>query len=147
MRIPYTPEGKDPVPAGARWGYYAGFPIPFDIDYQISVYTRMQEHQTLLTVELGKEARIPHRAGTLLIPEIGVEVSMDVQAGPTFSSRLDSDNKRIFETYYLVRVFSEMTPWEIERLTYPDHVAGTLRPLRDDKETEHFDFLYEGDED
>jgi hypothetical protein len=126
VRIWYTPEGREQVPDGARWGWYAGYPLPFDLDYQISVYTRTQQDQTVLLGELAREARIPERAGMLYIPQTDTSVTMHLQAGPVFSSKYDREQKRLFEIYYLVRVATEMTPWEIERLTFPDHVNGRL---------------------
>jgi hypothetical protein len=124
--ITYGPEGGPVAGPDDRWGWYAEFPIPYNIDYSIVAQMKLQAQQVALAALLGGELYLPERGGWLEIPPRGVAVSMDIVGGPEFDSSVDNDGKRIFELHYLVRVCSELTPWEIQRLTFPDHVGGTI---------------------
>lgn len=122
----YGPEGESLPGPDDRWGWYAEFPIPYNIDYSVVAQMRLQAHQVALAGLLATERYLPERGGWLSIPPRGVAASMDVVGGPEFDASVDNDGKRIFEIHYLVRVFSELTPWDIQRLTFPDHVGGTI---------------------
>lgn len=139
VSIDYGPEGG-PVPSPTeRWGWYAECPLPYNLDYQIVVRTRFQAHQTALTSLLATERYIPYRFGYLEIPQRGVRVSMDVIGGPATRDFRDEDDKRVFETHYLVRVFSEMTPWDINRLNFVDRVDGSIFDRSGKKQLSFFD--------
>lgn len=124
--ITYGPEGGELPASDDRWGWYAEFPIPYNIDYSVVCQMRYQAQQVALAGLLATELYLPERGGWLSIPQRGVAVSMDIVGGPEFNASVDNDGKRIFEIHYLVRVCSELTPWEIQRLTFPDHVGGTI---------------------
>src|SRR5690606_3526010 len=124
--LDYGPEGADLPGPEDRWGWYAEFPIPYNIDYQIEVHTRLQQQQVELAQLLAKEDRLPERGGYLEIPNVNVVASMDVIGGPVFTDGYDDDNKRYFEIRYIVRVFSEMTPWDIKRYNFPDQIVGRI---------------------
>ena len=126
VKIDYGPEGADLPGPEDRWGWYAEFPIPYNIDYQIEVHTRLQQQQVELAQLLAKEDRLPERGGYLEIPNVDVVASMDVIGGPVFTDGYDDDSKRYFEIRYIVRVFSEMTPWDIKRYNFPDQVVGRI---------------------
>lgn len=133
------PEGQNVPGPTDRWGWYAECPIPFNLDYQIVARARFQAQQVALTALLATEKYLPHRFGYLEIPQRRVQVSLDVIGGPATHDFRDEDDKRVFETHYLVRVFSEMTPWDIDRLIFPDVVDGTISDVDGKKLLDSFE--------
>ncbi|MFI6495892.1 hypothetical protein [Nonomuraea typhae] len=125
-RYDYVQEGK-PMPApGDKWGYYGELPLPFNFDYQVTVYAKLQSHQMALAARMSRGDLFPARAGYVHIPAIGVVASLDVIGGPEMLSRLDSNGKRIHTTTYLARVYTELAPWEIERYELVETIDGTI---------------------
>ncbi|MEU4534282.1 hypothetical protein AB0G15_05360 [Streptosporangium sp. NPDC023825] len=139
VSIDYGPEGDELPDSDDRWGWYAECPLPFNFDYEIIVRTRFNAQQAYLIALLGSERYLPRRFGALEIPQRNVRVSMDLIGGPTTNDYRDDDDKRVFEIHYLVRVFSEMTPWDIERRNFPDHVEGTVFDRSGVKQLGYFD--------
>jgi hypothetical protein len=129
VSVDYGPEGAEVPGPDDRWGWYAECPLPYNFDYQIVARSRFQAHQSALTALLATEHYLPYRFGSLEIPQRRVQVSMDVIGGPATHDFRDDDDKRVFETHFLVRVFSELTPWDIDRLTFPDVVDGSVSTL------------------
>lgn len=142
VKIDYGPEGADLPEEGDRWGWYAETPLPYNIDYQVIARTRLQQQQAELASLLGREDRLPALGGYLKLPVMRTIASMDVIGGPVFNDSYDGDRKRIFEIHYVVRVFSEMTPWEIERRDFPDHVIGRIYNHPRTHQTEQYDISY-----
>lgn len=139
VSVDYGPEGYEIPDADDRWGWYAECPLPFNFDYEIIARTRFNAQQAFLLAALASEDYLPRRFGFLEIPQRGVMVSMDLIGGPTTNDYRDDDDKRVFEIHYLVRVFSEMTPWDIERRNFPDHVVGTVFDVSGVRQLDHFD--------
>lgn len=126
VSIDYGPEGGVLPGEDDRWGWYAQCPLPYNVDYQVLVRARFQAHTTKLAQIIASERYLPYRFGYLEIPQRNTWASMDLIGGPAFTDSRDDDDMRVFEIHYLVRVFSEMTPWDIDRLTFPDIVDGTV---------------------
>ena len=101
----YTPEGYDELPEDEQ--YWGDFPIPFNIDYAITTYTRRARQDRELTGMLAQFERIPHRFGFLVIPQDNTIRRLDLMEGPTPLDAID-DGKRIFRQRYVVRVASEL---------------------------------------
>lgn len=112
ITLPYTPEGF-PERDG---GYQTEFPIPYNVDYQITVYSRKVQHHMALISALASFDRIPARFGFLDIPEDGTVRRMDLIGGPELESTHDADEKRLFRATYLVRVSTELTDLKVQDL-------------------------------
>lgn len=121
-QLPYTPEGF-PLGVGATnmdvttSPYWAFTPIPYNIDYQIEVLSRNNEHSTFLTAVLCGPDFISARHGYLAVPEDGTVRRLDLMSGPERQNTHDALDKRIFHSVYTVRVSTELLPVEIETYT------------------------------
>lgn len=121
IQMPYTPEGltpwwNDSGPATTVFSpedspYWAYFPLPYNLDYTITVYGRMMREQVMpLTIQLAQYSRLDPKFGFLDIPQDGTKRTMQLIGGPYAETGQDSDGKRIFWNTYVVRVFSELVP-------------------------------------
>ena len=119
--LPYAPEGfapwwKDTGPDTTTFDplagpYYSYFPIPYNFDYQVTVYSRfMHEHTIPLVSALAQYERLHPKYGFLDIPQDGTKRTMQLIGGPDLRSGTDNNGKRIFWVDYKVRVFSELLP-------------------------------------
>jgi hypothetical protein len=113
-RLLYTPESEGGWnPLCEDWNtspYKVDFPIPYNIYYRITVFSRKEQHNISLVVLLAQQERLPARFGYLEIPEDGTVRSLFLEGGPEFDNAKDADGKRVFRTHYLVRVATEMPP-------------------------------------
>lgn len=98
------PEGVDP----ALGPYFAEFPVPYNIDYQVILYTRFLEHRTPLVATLATLDYLPERFGYLQIPQDQTVRRLDLLGGPELNSGRDSNNKRLFTATYRVRISTEL---------------------------------------
>jgi len=80
--LPYIPDGATSVDPKRSPFYTFDWPIPHNIDYQVVVYTRFEQHQTQLTAALAAIDRIPPRFGYVEVPEDGTVRSLDLIGGP-----------------------------------------------------------------
>lgn len=121
VTIGYAPEGlpvwfDDTGPATTSFDpttspYRGFFPIAYNLDYTISVYTRMmQEHMMPLVAQLAQYDRLHPKYGFLDVPQDGTKRTLQLLGGGEPGADKDSDGKRIFRTQYKVRVFSELLP-------------------------------------
>lgn len=83
------------------------FPVPFNLDYQVTVYTRKHNHLMELVRKLAVIDRIPTRFGFLEIPQDNTVRSLELMGGPELVPAKDSDGKRLFSAVYAVRVATE----------------------------------------
>lgn len=116
IQIPYAPEGKaiwwaenatayDPS-LSPYWGW---FPLPYNFDYRIVVYTRkMAEHLQPLMTTLAQQPYLPYHWGQLDVPQDGTYRSMFLLGGPEIEYGKDQDGKRLFRATYMIRVLSEI---------------------------------------
>jgi hypothetical protein len=110
------PAGEDTYTVDpADVPFYSDFPIPYNIDYQITVYSRKALHDRVLVASLAANDRIPERFGFLEIPEDGTFRRLDLIGGPSPEVEKDRDGKRIFRSIYAVRVSSELLPGEVDQ--------------------------------
>jgi hypothetical protein len=122
----YLQEGR-PMPGPTDiWGYYGDQPIPFNVDYQVTVMCRLQEHQVELAGLLAKGDFLPERGGYLMIPEMGAVVSLDVIGGPERANSLDRHGKRLLTINYVIRVYTEMSPYDPPRYEGVETVSGRI---------------------
>ncbi|MDP9870325.1 MULTISPECIES: hypothetical protein [Streptosporangium] len=132
----YIQEGRPMPGPDDRWGYYGDRPIPYNIDYQVSVLTRLQAQQSELMARLARGDLLPERGGYIHIEPMGVIASLDLLGGPELSSQVDSHGKRLFSVNYVVRVFTEFSPYEVKRFEAVEKVTGKIN-----------DFDYQSDRD
>lgn len=123
----YLQEGRPMPGPDDLWRYYGDRPIPYNLDYQIQVLCRLQAHETEIAARLARGDKIPERGGYLEIDALGVVVSLDLIGGPEFREMLDGHGKRLFTINYVIRVYSEMSPWEVQRYEAVETVSGTIR--------------------
>ncbi|MDJ0463137.1 hypothetical protein [Streptomyces sp. H27-C3] len=111
VQLGYAPEGL------ADWGdmtnpsespYFTNNPIPYLVDYQVTVMARKQSHITNLTAKLAAVEYLPVRFGYLEIPEDGTIRSMELSGGPEFHTGWDEYQKRLFQVAYLAQITSEV---------------------------------------
>lgn len=120
IQMPYAPEGYAPwwnpddpdfeiAPADSP--YWSYFPLPYNLDYTISIYTRfMADHTMPLIAQLAAYNRLNAHFGFLEVPQDGTVRTLQLLGGPDASDVYDSNGKRVFRTIYKIRVFSELVP-------------------------------------
>lgn len=110
------------------------YPIPVNLDYQVTTYSRYPQHDRQIIASLLSPGRIPFRFGQLLIPQDGTARRVDF-LGYTKRDRTEQD-KRLFSNVYTIRVYSELYPDALEQLhpvTQPPKIS--LNTSFPDKET------------
>lgn len=119
IQYPYAPEGYAPWwrpgidltydPALSPYRQY--FPVPYNFDYQVTVYGRsMVEHIQPLVTQLATYNYLPYHFGFLNVPQDHTVRTLQLMGGPEFAYTKDNDGKRRYEVRYRVRVFSEVVP-------------------------------------
>lgn len=93
------------------------WPVPYNIDFTISVYSRFQSELMPIIHQLAMVDRIPSRFGYLDIPEDGTNRSMDLMAGPEIVAERDAGDRRVFRAVYSVRVASELNLFGVMVIT------------------------------
>lgn len=114
--------------------YVDDFPIPYNFDYNVTVYTRFQQHMSELVTALAQQKYIPHRFGYLEVPETQTVRSLDLIGGPATVADRDGMGKRVFRTEYIVRVPSELTTYEYHQILSGDRIASVNLEVVDFKE-------------
>jgi len=125
-QLPYTPEGFpiwDNSTDVSTSPYFAQTPIPYNINYQIEVFSRNNKHATFLTGVLSGPDFLSTRFGYLTIPEDGTVRRLDLMSGPERLSIRDRDDKRLFQAIYNVQVSTELLPKEIEAYARVNNVV------------------------
>lgn len=128
IQLPYAPEGfegwwdaddtsMDPKDSP----YYTEFPIPHNIDYQVTVLTRKALHLMPIISQLAKVDRLPSRYGYLEVPEDSTIRSLWNMGGPdigtvTYGYGQDEDGKRLHRATYMIRVATELTELEVDNI-------------------------------
>lgn len=124
LELPYTPEGMDPVvPAGSA-RRVKDWPIPYDLDYAITTYTRDARQDRILTTLLFSRA-FPDRYGFLYIPQDGTTRRLD-RIGYIKSDTVDENQKRMFRTSHMLRVSTELLYQEVRNYLLSNRIRITL---------------------
>jgi len=90
------------------------FPIPVDLFYQISTWSRQPRHDRQLVAALFAQGRLPFRFGQLYIPEDDTLRRLDMLG---FSKRDTTEsNKRLFSNVYNIRVSAELFPDQVAQV-------------------------------
>lgn len=122
IQVPYAPEGFNTWwddsggPAIAQFApsdspYFADFPVPYNLDYQVVFYTRfVHEHMMPIIATLAGQNYFHPKYGYLNVPQDGTKRTLQVLGGPDLEDGYDDNGKRYFKANYLIRVFSELVP-------------------------------------
>jgi hypothetical protein len=121
VKLPYAPEGYAPwwSDTGAATTtfepsdspYWSFFPIPFNLDYTIRVLARFQtDHMMPLIAQLAAFDRLHPKFAFLDVPQDGTKRTLQLLGGPVPNDIYDDNGKRVFQTIYKIRVFSELVP-------------------------------------
>lgn len=106
--LTYTPPGATALTAG-QVRYANNFPSPYDLDYQVSVWSRHPRHDREILAKL-LAGRLPVRHGRLHMPETERVVRLDMLGGPRVSDTTDENGKRLFRKIFTMRVATELFP-------------------------------------
>lgn len=121
-QLPYAPEGSAPWwdvtgdPDTEQFDpedspYWSFFPIPYNLDYFVTVYTRiMHEHTIPLVSQLAAFNRLHPKFAFLDVPQDGTKRTLQLLGGPALTAEYDTNGKRFFQVKYKVRIFSELVP-------------------------------------
>jgi hypothetical protein len=134
----YQVEGLPTATPDDLWNYYGPYPIPYNFDYQVSVLTRLQQHQTELMSKLARWDRLPSRYGFIEIGGINVVACMDLIGGPELSAVIDTKGQRLFTANYLIRVCSELSPSDPQRSEKVQLITGTISDLEYHNQLDEF---------
>lgn len=138
VQVPADLDDKDSVETHA-WDEDAGFdrltspyavedhPIPYNLDYNITVLTRTYEQMFQIIWNLQQIDRIPARFGGLEIPEDGTVRTLELLGGPETALTRDESNKRVIQTLYSVRVAAELSLYEVQQVQRVETVEVDFR--------------------
>lgn len=87
--------------------YYAWNPIPYRIDYQVTVSARRKMDIAQLAGKLSQRDWLPVRWGYLVIPQDHTVRSLDCE-GPEFHDGWDENKKPVFQAVFYAQVTSEI---------------------------------------
>lgn len=118
--LPYAPEGypiwwspdaTDFDPTDSPYRYYVA-PTAYNIDYRVSVYSRLvRDHLLPITARLMQADMLTARGAYLNVPQDGTSRHVSVLAGPKTSyANVDADDnqKRFVTNSWLIRVPTEI---------------------------------------
>ena len=133
-QLPYTPENfpdwiSDTELDVTDSPYWAFTPIPYNINYQIEVLARNNQHSTFLTAVLAGPDYLSTRHGYLAVEEDATVRRLDLMSGPERQNTHDADGKRIFHNVYTVRVSTELLPIEVNTYYKVTEVVDTISIL------------------
>ena len=104
--LTYTPEGM--TPNYTTESQPVNFPIPVDLIYQVSTWSRQPRHDRQIMAKLFAPGRLPLRFGQLTIPEDSTMRRLDMLG---FSKRDTTEGgKRLFSNVYNIRISAELFP-------------------------------------
>ncbi len=112
IELNYAPDGYPDadIEHDPHTGLFSFYPLPVNLDYVITTYSRTSQHDRQLTAALAQFDYLPPRYGYLAIPQTqdGTIRRLDLLEGPTAQEIRDNDNKRMFRQVYFIRVSSEI---------------------------------------
>jgi hypothetical protein len=136
----YDSDNRGTVAANTNRTYRYQIPLPYDLVYQISAYSRHPRHDRAILIQM--QEKFPSQYGSLLIPNaLNTESAYRHMFLDGFLKREQiEDGKRLFRSVYTVRIVSEMTPMaasnalstvqtvEINRVT--TNIPNGLKPVK-----------------
>jgi hypothetical protein len=104
--LTYIPDGWTDPGTSSRL-QASNFPTPYDLDYQVTVWSRHPRHdREILMKLLGR--KLPIRFGQLHLLETNRTVRMDLLGGPRVADTTDEAGKRLFRKVFTARVSTEL---------------------------------------
>jgi hypothetical protein len=109
VNLTYTPEGMTPnLNQDGSINQPVSFPIPVDLIYQVSTWSRQPRHDRQIMAKLFASGRLPFRFGQLPVPQDGTNRRLDMLG---FSKRDTTEGgKRLFSNVYNIRISAELFP-------------------------------------
>jgi hypothetical protein len=109
--VPYEPEGWDGV-SSLRTPY----PMPINLDYQITTFSRQPRHDRQILAQLLSIGRLPVRFGAIAIPQDNTNRRLENLG---FSKRDTTEaDKRLFMNVFSIRIASELFRTEFNTKDY-----------------------------
>lgn len=107
VNLTYTPEGYTPnINEDDSINQPIDFPIPVDLIYQVSTWSRQPRHDRQIMAKLFAPGRLPFRFGQLPVPQDGTNRRLDMLG---FSKRDTTEGgKRLFSNVYNIRISAEL---------------------------------------
>jgi hypothetical protein len=125
VQVPVDFEDKDSTETEA-WNetfdpltspyYVPDTPVPYNLDFNVSVLTRNYQQQFEIIAQLDEIDRIPARFGGLEVPQDGTVRTLDLLGGPETGTITDEDGKRLLQSVYSVRVAAELSLYEVQQV-------------------------------
>lgn len=150
IQLGYAPYGydgwwgpNDDVMDPADSPYFTEFPIPMVMRYRITVLSRGARELSAIIGKLMQIDRLPPRFGYLQIPQDGTIRTMDLLDGPDISYANDGDDKHLHSSTYVVGVYSELLPQDLQtydRVTELHLTLGTYSESSDIVLTPGFEY-------
>jgi hypothetical protein len=109
--MPYRPEGFED---SSEDGYITEYPIPVNLDYQITTWARQPRHDRQIMATMLSGHCLPLRFGQLIVPEDNTVRRLDF-LGHAKRDTIDGNQKRLFSNVYTVRVSAEVLPKVLEQ--------------------------------
>jgi hypothetical protein len=106
----YDSDNRGTVAVNTNITYRYQIPLPYDLVYQISAYSRHPRHDRAILFQM--QEKFPSQYGSLLIPNaLNTESAYRHMFLDGFLKREQiEDGRRLFRSVYTVRIVSEMTP-------------------------------------
>ena len=106
----YDSDNRGTVTPNANTVYRYQIPLPYDLVYQISAYSRHPRHDRAILFQM--QQKFPSQYGSLPMPNaLNTESAYRHMFLDGFLKRDQiEDGKRLFRAVYTVRIVSEMTP-------------------------------------
>ena len=111
----YDSDNRGTVAAQPGVTYRYNMPLPYDLVYQVTSYSRHPRHDRAIITQLLQQ-KFQSQYGNLDVPnELGTEVAKRHMFLDGFLKRdMIEDGRRLFRNAFTVRVVSEMTPVNAE---------------------------------
>lgn len=104
--LKYIPTGWSNPGTSARL-MANNFPTPYDLDYQVTAWSRHPRHdRQMLSQLLG--SKLPIRFGQLHLATTNRYVRLDMLGGPRVADTTDDNGKRLFRKVFTARVATEL---------------------------------------
>ena len=110
IQLQYQPEGG-PSPEDGH-GLLTEFPIPYDLVYQVTFYSRDPRHDRQIMNQVAR--RVGGRIHSLYVPEDNTERTLFLT--DTRKRDRTEANRRLFSNAYTLVVCSELIPADIEKV-------------------------------
>jgi hypothetical protein len=125
VNLTYAPEGTTPNrEADGSINQPIDFPIPVDLIYQVSTWSRQPRHDRQIMAKLFAPGRLPFRFGQLPIPQDGTNRRLDMLG---FSKRDTTEGgKRLFSNVYNIRISSELFVDQINAVYQVTDIVSSL---------------------